>query len=181
MATVILKKTFPNGNQLEVHCGAGSPKEVFKTIANIQEMLSVEKCGLCSSTNLLFGVRNAKNKQGIKCEYYEMRCVDCNAQLNFSQHQETPTLYKRTSTKEGGPMPNDGWYIWQGGGGHDDGNYTSPGYQQPQQGGYQQPPQQQYPQQGGHPPQQGGWGGQQRQQPPQQLNPPPPQSGEIPF
>jgi hypothetical protein len=175
MATVIFKAL---GGKAEIHASANDPKGAFKALSMLQELFSEEKCGCCNSENIFFNVRPVDNG-----EYYEMKCRDCNAQLSFGQHKTGGTLFvKRWDKDNHAPMPNGGWYIYQGGNQQQGGYQGAPqqgGYQQPQQGGYQQgAPQQQYPQQGGHQPQQGGWG-QQRQQPP--MNPPPAQSGDIPF
>lgn len=170
MATVIFKAL---GGKAEIHATANDPKGAFKVLATLQDLFSEEVCGCCKSPNINFNVRPVDNG-----EYYEMKCRECNAQLSFGQHKTGGTLFvKRWDKDNHAPMPNGGWYIYQGGNQQGGGQQ---GYQQPQQqGGYQQP-QQQYPQQGGQQPQQGGWGGQQRQQPP--MNPPPPQSGsDIPF
>lgn len=171
MATVIYKAL---SGKAEIHATAASPKDAFKALATLQDLFCEECCGICKSTNVYFNVRPVDNG-----EYYEMKCRDCNAQLSFGQHKTGNTLFvKRWDKDNHAPMPNGGWYIYQGGGGNQQGGQQ--GYQQqPPQQGYS-PQQGGYPQQGGQQPQQGGWGGQQRQQPP--MNPPPPQSGsDIPF
>lgn len=163
------------GGALTVECDAATPKDVFKKVAVLQEMMSDKCCGCCKSPNIAFVVRTAQNREGKDVEYYELKCQEaqCGAALSFGQHQSGATLFAKRWDKDArAPLPNNGWHIYvrtDGGGGYQQGGG---GYQQPQQGGYQHggPPQQ------GRQPQQGGWG----QPPQQQLGPPPPQD-EIPF
>lgn len=80
-------------------------KEIFKELATIQEIFSEEKCGLCSSENIRFVVRNVDGN-----DYYELRCIDCGAVLAFGQHKKGGTLFPKRKDDDGNYMPNKGWH-----------------------------------------------------------------------
>ena len=87
--------------------GAFDSKEVFSNIGNFQEIMSYEKCGKCGSENLRFVVRKVD-----KYTYYEIRCMDCGAKLEFGVVQDTEQLYPKRKNEDGSWRPDNGWVKW---------------------------------------------------------------------
>lgn len=103
-----MKVKYKVGDRLEFELEGSGQKEIFKELATIQEIFAEEKCGLCSSTNLRFVVRNVDSN-----DYYELRCNDCGAVLAFGQHKKGGTLFPKRKDDEGNWLPNKGWHKWQ--------------------------------------------------------------------
>lgn len=84
-------------------------KKLWEDIAQIEDVFdSDDHCGLCQSPNIRHRVRVHDDNK-----FYELRCLDCGAQLAFGQHKKGDTLFPKRSG-ESGPLPNRGWYKWSG-------------------------------------------------------------------
>jgi hypothetical protein len=105
---IIMKVIYKANDKLTFELEASGQKEIFKELALIQEIFSEEKCGLCSSTNLKFIVRNVDGN-----DYYELRCADCGALLAFGQHKKGGTLFPNRKDDNGNYLPNKGWHKYQ--------------------------------------------------------------------
>jgi hypothetical protein len=105
---IIMKVIYKANDKLTFELEASGQKEIFKELALIQEIFSEEKCGLCSSTNLKFIVRNVDGN-----DYYELRCADCGALLAFGQHKKGGTLFPKRKDDNGNYLPNKGWHKYQ--------------------------------------------------------------------
>jgi len=111
---------------------ADSEPELFKSIARVQEVFSVKKCGKCGCKEVKFVVRAAKKKS----KWLEVCCQDlsCRAKLVYSTTEDGNLIYpKKTwnmlseaqqkqrhaekgyADKHGGFLPNDGWFVYQKG------------------------------------------------------------------
>lgn len=94
------------GERITVEADVGDkPGEVglFKAIASIAKVAEVESCGMCGSDNVYHAVRKAQ-----EYEFLELRCQDCDAQLQFHKNKEGGGLYvKRGEGK-------NGWYVYEG-------------------------------------------------------------------
>lgn len=86
---------------------AATQKELFKTIADTQEVFGESKCGLCSSPNIKFVVRTIDGN-----DYHEFQCAECGAKLSLGQSKQRPGhLFPiRKLTREGKPSRKDGTY-----------------------------------------------------------------------
>lgn len=102
-----MKVLYKANDKLTFELEGSGQKEIFKELAVIQEIFAEEKCGLCSSTNLRFIVRNVEGN-----DYYELRCVDCGAILAFGQHKKGGTLFPKRKDDNGIILPNKGWHKW---------------------------------------------------------------------
>lgn len=102
-----MKVLYKANDKLTFELEGSGQKEVFKELAVIQEIFSEEKCGLCSSANLKFVVRNIEGN-----DYYELRCGDCGGILAFGQHKKGGTLFPKRKDDNGTILPNKGWHKW---------------------------------------------------------------------
>lgn len=85
-------------------------KQAFEFVADVQEIFEEESCGKCGSKAIHFQVREYD-----KNLYYKMVCTKCRAQLDFGQHKEGGGLFIKQWDKEAAkPLPDRGWYIYQG-------------------------------------------------------------------
>lgn len=84
---------------------AGKPTEMFKALAQAQEVFSEKACALCSKSNLRFVVRTVAGN-----DFHELHCNDCGAKLAFGQSKQMPgQLFPiRKLTKEGKPHRKTG-------------------------------------------------------------------------
>lgn len=90
----------------------GNQKKAFEFIADTQDIFGETCCGVCKSPDIKFESR--EDKEGHK--YYKMRCKACGAQFEFGQNRVGETLFSKRWDKENKrPMPNGGWFHWQGG------------------------------------------------------------------
>lgn len=97
-------KVTPAGVEFEIE--AASQKEMFKSIAKVQEVFSEPCCGLCKNTKLKFVVRTVDEN-----DFHEMQCTKCGAKLSFGQNKKGGDLFPiRKLTKEGKPSRKDGEY-----------------------------------------------------------------------
>ena len=88
----------------------GSQKGLFEAISDLQEIFEADDtCGMkgCESTNIRFRVREVKGNK-----YFELRCLDCNAQFAFGQNKDTKSLFPKRRDEEGKLLPNRGWFKW---------------------------------------------------------------------
>ena len=99
-----MKAKYKVGDKLEFELDGAGQKELFKEIANIQEIFGEAKCGVCGSENIRFVVRVVDDN-----EYYELRCMDCGAVLGFGQHKKGGTLFPKRKDADGNWLENRGW------------------------------------------------------------------------
>ena len=102
-----MKAKYKVGDKLEFELDGAGQKELFKEIANIQEIFGEVKCGVCGSENIKFVVRVVDDN-----EYYELRCMDCGAVLGFGQHKKGGTLFPKRKDGDGNWLDNKGWYKY---------------------------------------------------------------------
>jgi|TARA_R100001163_G_C5066306_1_gene204690 DNA-directed RNA polymerase subunit RPC12/RpoP len=103
-----MKAKYKVGDKLEFELDGAGQKELFKEIANIQEIFGEAKCGVCGSENIRFVVRVVDDN-----EYYELRCMDCGAVLGFGQHKKGGTLFPKRKDADGNWLENRGWYKYK--------------------------------------------------------------------
>jgi hypothetical protein len=103
-----MKLKYRIGDKLEFEVEGTGQKEVFKELAIIQEIFGESKCGMCSSENIRFIVRNVDDN-----DYYELRCMDCGAILSFGQHKKGGTLFPKRKDENNNLLPNRGWHKWK--------------------------------------------------------------------
>src|SRR5687767_1953475 len=78
-------------------------KEIHAALAQLSEVYAEPCCGLCKSTSVIPNHRVAG-----KYQYYELKCVDCNARLALGQPNEGGGLYpKRKLGPDGQPTKTD--------------------------------------------------------------------------
>jgi hypothetical protein len=69
---------------------AGSQKELFREIADLQEIFEFDACALCNSTRIVYRTRTVEGN-----DYYELVCLDCGGELPFGQHKAGGTLFPK--------------------------------------------------------------------------------------
>ena len=89
-----------SGGKVRVEVEGKTQKDIFEQIAQFQEVFDNPTCGLCGSTNIKFVCRTVQytdEKTGkVKdAKYYEMKCVDCGAVLEFGQLQDGEDLFPK--------------------------------------------------------------------------------------
>lgn len=113
--------------QFELETTGG--KQAFEIVAAIQELFEEPHCGCCKSKDIHCNVREFNGNK-----YFKMQCMACNAQLDFGQNKDGRGLFVKKWDKESrAPMPNGGWYIYQGnssGGGNGSNSGSQQGHQQ---------------------------------------------------
>ena len=84
-------------------------KEVFQYLAGLAEILEVEPCGECGSTNVVHEFRTVESNN-----YFSLRCKKCHAQLDFGQNKVGGGLFIRRKDKDGNfrGTKRSGWYKW---------------------------------------------------------------------
>ena len=91
------------GCQLELD--VESPKDAVRQLSVYTEILAIGTCGQCGSNEIKFSHRVVDNN-----DFYGMRCISCQAQLDFGQHKTGDTLFVK---REKGSKGSDGWYHYE--------------------------------------------------------------------
>ena len=93
-----------NAGKISVELEGDTQKDLFAQLSAFQEVFDESACGKCGSTNLRFVTREVDGNS-----YYEIRCLDCGARLEFGQGGG---LFPRRKSKEGEWLPDGGWVKW---------------------------------------------------------------------
>lgn len=90
---------------------ASTPKDMFKLIAETQEVFGEKACGKCGKCNIRFVVRTVDGN-----DYFEFQCLDCGARLSLGQSKQKPGhLFPiRKLNKQGKPDRKTGEYDAKG-------------------------------------------------------------------
>lgn len=92
--------------EIEVTTG----KQAFEVVAAVQELFEEPACGLCKSALIRCDVREFDNNK-----YFKLVCNACGGQIDLGQHKDGKGLFvKRLDKDTKKPLPNRGWYIWDG-------------------------------------------------------------------
>lgn len=103
-----MKIRYQSKNRLWFEWDASTHKEAFETVARVQEVFDIAHCGRCQSTDIRFVVRE---NDGYK--FYELRCNNCRAKLEFGQSREGGGLFPKRKDEDGQYRDHDGWFIYQ--------------------------------------------------------------------
>lgn len=101
-----MKAKFNVTPNLQLELEAPNQKELFRALANVQEVFGNFRCGKCKKTNLKFVVRTVDDN-----DYYELHCQDCFAKLGFGSHKKGDTLFPKRKDDDG-YLPDNGWLRW---------------------------------------------------------------------
>ena len=96
-----------NAGKISVELEGDTQKDLFAQLSAFQEVFDESACGKCGSTNLRFVTREVDGNS-----YYEIRCLDCGARLEFGQSKQGGGLLPRRKSKEGEWLPDGGWVKW---------------------------------------------------------------------
>lgn len=96
-----------NNGRISVEFETDTQREIFQQLSDFQEVFDVTACGKCASENLRFVVRNIDDNQ-----FFEIRCLDCGARLEFGSTKQGGKLFPRRKDKEGNWLPDNGWVKW---------------------------------------------------------------------
>lgn len=108
-----MKATFTI-NQLQFEMQAEDAMDLFRQVANIQDVFEAEtKCGCCQSQNIRYGFREVD-----AFKYYDLGCRDCGAQFKFGQRKQGG-LFPKRKDDQGKPLANGGWAKWEARDEHD--------------------------------------------------------------
>lgn len=97
---------------------AEKPKDLFKALAEVQEVFGEAKCGLCGKSDLKFVVRTVEGN-----DYHELACNSCFAKLSFGASKQKPghlfpirklTKEGKASRKDGEYGKHNGWSVYKG-------------------------------------------------------------------
>jgi|TARA_Y100001951_G_C11252419_1_gene247265 hypothetical protein len=84
-----------------------SQRDLFLQISRFQEVFDEGFCGKCEGANLKYVVRSVEENS-----YYEIRCQDCGAKLEFGSMKQGGGLFPKRKDKEGNWLPDRGWVKW---------------------------------------------------------------------
>ena len=101
-----MKVTYQSG-KLSVQFDCETQKDLFSQLSSFQEVFNETQCGKCGSENLRFVVRHNDGN-----EYYELRCLDCGAKLQYGVNKKGGTLFPKRKNAEGEWLPDRGWTKW---------------------------------------------------------------------
>ncbi len=104
--------TSPNG-QLTVEAEPKTIKDSFEAIGQINEFLIPGPCGCCKGINTYPNAKHTK-----EYVFFEHVCRDCGAAFSFGQAKEGGRLFPKRNDKDGKPLMNRGWSVYQGNGQH---------------------------------------------------------------
>lgn len=105
-----VKYTTTNG-QITFEADLEKVKTAFEFVAHLVELFEEKCCGCCQSEHIQPRVRHHDSYV-----FYELRCLDCNAQLAFGQKKEGGHLFpKRYDSELRQPLPDRGWHIYDPG------------------------------------------------------------------
>ena len=93
--------------RVSVELEAETQRDAFQQLSDFQEIFDETVCGKCASENLRFVVRTVDDNQ-----FYEIRCMDCGARLEFGSMKQGGRLFPRRKDKEGNWLPDRGWVKW---------------------------------------------------------------------
>ena len=93
--------------RVSVALEAETQRDAFQQLSDFQEIFDEVACGKCASENLRFVVRTVDDNQ-----YYEIRCSDCGARLEFGSMKKGGGLFPKRKDKEGNWLPDGGWVKW---------------------------------------------------------------------
>lgn len=95
--------------QLQVEI-EGTTKDVFKQLAEFQEVFDERQCGVCQSEDIHFLVRTVEGN-----DFYELKCRKCGAKLAFGQNKIGGGLFPKRKLADGSyDKEKKGWHTWQG-------------------------------------------------------------------
>lgn len=95
--------------RLTVEFDATGVKEIFESLASLQEVFEEPACGCCGSARIRCDVRTPQT-----FKYFQLICGDCNARLDFGQSKDMLRLFAKRVDKNNEPIPNRGWYVYTG-------------------------------------------------------------------
>ncbi len=109
-----MKLTFtsPDGS-LRVEAEPKTIKDSFEAIGQITEFLIAEPCACCKSKATAPRAKHTK-----EYVFYEWACRDCGATISFGQAKEGGRLFLKRNDKDGKPLMNRGWSVYQANGQH---------------------------------------------------------------
>jgi len=97
------------GGSTKLEVEVDNQKSAFEAIASFQDVFEDEKCGKCTSDNIILKVRDVSDGKK-NYTYYEKRCNACGARLSYGCHQEGNTLFPRRFDKEAKvAIGSNGW------------------------------------------------------------------------
>jgi len=84
-----------------------SQVELFRNLAELEEVFSFNQCNKCQSENVRHQVRTVDDN-----DFFEMVCDDCRARFSFGQTKKGNKLFPRKKDKDGNWLPDNGWVRW---------------------------------------------------------------------
>lgn len=103
-----MKVKYKPSNSVELEFESGSVKEAFEKLSSVQEVFGAAKtCGCCQSKDVRLVVRE---NEGFT--FYEARCQQCHARLEFGQ-PKAGGLFPKRKDETGAFKPNEGWFIYR--------------------------------------------------------------------
>lgn len=103
-----MRVSYKNANgRLTAEFECDTQRDLFEQLARFQEVFDEGACGKCGAENLKFVVRTVEDNH-----YYEIRCLDCGAVLQFGSHKKGGGLFPKRKGKDGDWLPDKGWMKW---------------------------------------------------------------------
>ena len=99
------------GGRVQIEVEGSNQKELFKQMAEVQEVFDISACGACKGKDIHNVVRHVEDN-----DFYEYHCQNpqCRARLAFGQNKKGNTLFPKRRDDQGKPLANGGWSKWDG-------------------------------------------------------------------
>lgn len=96
-------------NELVFEIDGDCQKVVWDKIAEIQEVFSEKKCGVCGNPEIKYAVREVDNNK-----FYELQCQNpkCRARKSYGQHKNQKTLFPHRKDDNGEYLKQNGWAVY---------------------------------------------------------------------
>jgi hypothetical protein len=115
-------KAVIHGRSMSIEVDGGTQVDLFKALADAEEVFLERCCGLCKAKDLRFVVRTIEGN-----DYHELQCAGCGAKLAFGKSRQRPGAMfpirklvatgpeaGRPSRKDGEYGEHRGWSKWCG-------------------------------------------------------------------
>jgi len=96
-----------NNGRISAEFESDTQRELFEQLSRFQEVFDEGSCGKCSSEKLRCVVRTVEDNH-----YYEIRCTECSAKLEFGSMKKGGGLFPKRKDKDGNWLPDRGWVKW---------------------------------------------------------------------
>ena len=96
-----MNKVIYKTGKFVVEFTSSNQKDLFKEIAEFEEVFTLNHCCVCGNSEIVHRVRHIDGN-----DYYELFCPKCFKTFSFGQNKKAPTLFPKYTKGE------KGWSKW---------------------------------------------------------------------